>query len=398
MSFPKGRPFHLLLGAALSLALGVTACGGDDGSSAQGGETSVPTVKIGELAELTGIGAEAYGPFVHNGIDLAVKKVGESGYLNDVAKLELKTVDDASDPTTAVTELNKFVRDDVPVVFESAITPINLALAPIATREGVLHIGVASAGTTNQPSEFIHMTDAITPMQTLAKYAVETMGLKRIGAVVDGDNEGLKTFLTGFKQGLEANGASGAVVTEQTVSTTDTDFSSVLTNLEKANVDAVLLIVTIPAAGNFIKQMAARSSFDDVAKLGQVVWNPPVATIAGKAAEGAIFPQQWLPSEDSPFLKAYTAAGYEQAANVYSVYGHDAMWLVAVAMKLTADAGQELDGKNIKAHMVEASGSPDFAKHRAMPEWALQESFHPKVPGLIATFDAEGKIVPAPAA
>jgi len=378
----------LLYAAAFGVA--VTVAG-------HGALAADPKVKIGQLAEFTGLGADVYGPPVDKGIQMALDEISKTGYLKDVAELELTTVDDASDTTTAITQFNKLVQAGNTIILESAITPINAAIAPIAKSRGVLHIGVVSAGTSANPADFIHLTDSVGPMQSLAEYAIKTMKAKRIGVVIDTTNAAFGGMRTGFVAGLAAAGASDAIVTTQSTRTSESDYSTILTNLLEAKVDTIVTITTGADSGNFIKQMKQRNGFADVKVLGQTAWTPLVHKIAGTGAVGAVFPQQWIPpaaGTETGFAAEYKAK-FKENSGVYAALAHDAIWLIAIALKETKKRNEPLDGKSARAYVLSASETADFAKYGLVKGIKFLDDGHPRVPGLMATFDEQGNIVPA---
>jgi branched-chain amino acid transport system substrate-binding protein len=388
-----------LLAVALVLGLVAAACGDDkksgDASSGATNTTPAETVNIGELASLTGLGSEPWGIPVDAGLKLALDDIASSGFLKtENVKFALKAEDDATEPTKAVTLFNEFTRQATPVVISSAYTPIAAAVSPLATDSKVLFIAVGSGGTgKDDPDYFFRMNDAIGPMETLGKYLVTDKGVKRPVAIIDGDNAAFGPIAANIERGIKAAGLATGFVDKQTISTKDTDFSSVLTNLRRANPDVVYFSVTPAQSGNILRQMAQFGGFDNVPKAGHIGWSKQVSDVAGPAATGAVFAQPWAPGAagSEKFAAAYTKK-YNSAPTAYSALGYDTGWLLATAVKMAKAKGQKIDGTVLKDLLPLAAAAKDYTDHALVKGMALPDTGRPSYPGVLATFAADGSV------
>ena len=134
----KSRLFALAAGTAMMLT-GMAAA-------------AEKTLVIGEIAELTGA-AEAVGGPQHNGIKLAVDEINAAGGLKvggDTVKIDLRTEDTKSDPTTGVTIVQKLLnRDGAHLLVGSLSGAVAGAYLPIIqNREDVINVvvGAGNAG------------------------------------------------------------------------------------------------------------------------------------------------------------------------------------------------------------------------------------------------------------
>ncbi len=118
---------------AFSAAVGMAALGRGDKAAAQ----SQPVVTFGGTIPFSGRWAEI-GQSVHAGYQTVVKYVNEVQGGVDIGgkrhRLELKLVDDASDPQRATTLLQKQIDDDVQFFLGSYSTPIILPQAALTER------------------------------------------------------------------------------------------------------------------------------------------------------------------------------------------------------------------------------------------------------------------------
>lgn len=376
-----------VVGAAISAAM--LAAGG---ASAQP-SGSLPTITIGEIANFTGIGAKPWGIPVDRGMQLALAEVESSGYLKGVASLRIESADDTTVVANAVTIFNQFVQKKYPVTVSSVWTPIAAAITPLANQTQTLFISPGSGGTgVDDPDYFFRMNDALGPTKTLAKFLVQQKKAVRLGLVLDGANAAFASIGNNMLAGLKEVGVSDWTVVQK-IATADTDFSSVLTNLRKANVDAVAILCTPAQSGNILAQMKQFGGFDNVVKAGHFGWGRQVSDVAGAAATGALFTQPWALDVTRPdkFTAAYKAR-YSEDPTAYSALGHDTTWLIAVAVKMVRSSGKPVTGTTLKDVLVSAASSKDFQSWALIQGFSLAASGAPSYPGALVTFAADGSV------
>lgn len=392
-----------LAALTVAVAMVVAACGGDDddadsnasqdtSESTQASEQEdLETVTIGVIGNMTGIGAEPWGKPIDAGMRLALDEIEESGYLADVGvELELELEDDGTEPTRAVTIFNGYEQDGIEIVVSHSFTPILAAVTPLANDTETLYLNVGSAGTGENEEDFaFFLNDSVGPNLTLGEYLVKE-GIKRPVAIVDGDNAAFGFLAGNIEKGIQEAGNDGFIATE-TVATTDTDFSSVITNLERENPDAVILAITPAASGNALQQIAQAGAFPDALMVGSIGWSSTVHDVAGDAAVGASFSQPWAPGAEGSeaFSDAYMEAN-DTAPTAYSALGYQAGWLLATAIKMAKDAGDEITGPVMRDLLAEASTAN--TEHTLISGFTLDDAGVPSYPGVVATFGPDGAI------
>ncbi|MDT2004045.1 ABC transporter substrate-binding protein [Rhodococcus opacus] len=164
----------------------------------------------------------------------------------------------------------------------------------LANEDRITLISGAGSALDNSGGYSFRFTDLSTPTMSVgSRLAGE--GHTRIGLVVAGDNPSFTTLAEATEKGLPAGFAS-----RQEVSSQDTDFSAVLANLRRDQLDAVVLSVLPAQAGNLILQMKHAGEFADVKLVGTVAISGETYTVAQDSARGFEFPQVWAPGGTNP--------------------------------------------------------------------------------------------------
>ena len=195
-----------------------------------------------------------------------------------------------------------------------------------------------------------------------------------------------------FKKGFETGG--GSVVKDISIAGADSDFSSVLTNAKGASPDLLYIAALSEQSGNLISQMARQSGFEDVQVAGPSAWQKEVHEIAGDDSVGALFARNWAPSVsgDSEFETKYNEE-YDALPDTYAAIGYQTAWLIAGAVKIVSEAGDEITGENLAAVMPDAAASDIVKDNGPIPEFSFTPEGIPVYPGVTATFDEKGTIV-----
>jgi ABC-type branched-subunit amino acid transport system substrate-binding protein len=385
----------LTVGGLLSFGPLLSACG----SSSSSGSGSTTEFTIGQVADLTGPDAGSFGIPVNQGLRLAFADVNKAGYIPGL-KIKLDTTNDDSITANAVTAFQSFAHSGMPLVMQTGVATVSLAMAPLAQSQHVVYVSITGAGlpppATDHPGYFFHLGDPKTPQITLGKYLATTAKVKRVGVIIATDDPSFTTVADSTEEGLRQGGVSGYVTTIDILDT-DTDFSGVLTNLQKANLDAVFLSMLPTTAANILVQMQSNGGFDDVLKVGHTGWSPQVYQLAGKAAVGAVFVAIWQPdgvpgSLSTKFVDEFKST-YKSEPFPYSAVAYNAGWLVATAIKLVRKDGKDLVSSVIKDYIVPAAASPDFAQHRLIKDFAMAKTTSPSYPGIVVKFAPGGGIV-----
>ncbi|MGY4785806.1 ABC transporter substrate-binding protein [Rhodococcus opacus] len=347
------------------------------------------TLLIGHIAQLTGAQGPA-GSHYEAGIEAALAEVNDSGMLPDGWDAEVVAEDDGTDVAKSAQILSEMVsHDQVHAVLSSGWTPISVGLWPLVNDYEVPLITASSlGGKTFEEDYFFSLADLALPRG--AGEHLVSQDVDRVGLVIDGDNPGFELVAGPIEKVLKESGGAG-FATRQTVATSDTDFSSVITNLVNAEVDAVVLAVGADDVGNFMLQSQDVKALDGAVYVTHHAISTTVATVAEERATSLTFPQAWIVTNEAEALAFEEKSGTQ--ANSYFAYGHDAVWLIAAAAALVIDDGDEISGKTLRAKISEASQSEKFVEHAYLDGLDVRPDGTTSVKAVLGTFDTNGRIV-----
>lgn len=222
---------------ALTLAIGLAACGssgGESSSSSSGGE-----VVVGSLLDTTGP-LDIYGKEMTNATNMAIDDINENGGVLG-EKLKLVAFDTQSDDTKYTQYANQLALKEHPAVVMGGITSASReAIRPIFDRNKLLYFyneqyegGVCDINTFNTgvvPSQ---------QLKALIPWAIENIGPKLY--VVAAEYNYGEISAEWVKKYAEENG--GTVVGTEFVPLESSDFSSVISHLQTTKPDVVVSLL-----------------------------------------------------------------------------------------------------------------------------------------------------------
>nr|WP_028652735.1 ABC transporter substrate-binding protein [Nocardioides halotolerans] len=342
------------------------------------------------MANLTGAGAP-YGVPFKNGLDLALKD--SAGDLKDAADVSIKidSKDTTSVEANAVTLCNQYAQKKYPAIISDSLTPIAAAVTPCATQNKMLFVSGSGGEVPNEEGYEFRLTDVSTVMVTLAKHIVST-GHQKVAVIVDRDNPALVSTADITEQALKDDGVDGFVARED-VSGTDTDFSSVLTNIRDADPDAILIITLAEQSGAIVRQIAQFGGFDGVLLSGSHAWGPQVFEVAGDAAVGSIYGALWSPGEASSaaFVEEYKKE-YDSDPVAFSALGYETGWLLAASIRAVLADGGEVTGEALRDAMADAVDSDWLKDHGPVQGLHFEDGGAARYPGTVVEFGAGGEV------
>jgi branched-chain amino acid transport system substrate-binding protein len=312
--------------ALLSAAsLGAAACG------KRGAGDEIP---IGEYGSLTGTTA-TFGISTDNAIKMAFEEVNAAGGVTG-KKLRLFVEDDQSKPEEAATAATKLVNQNHVVALLGEVSSSrSLAAAPIAQ---AAEIPMVSPSSTNprvtQVGNFIFRVCFTDPFQgaVMAKFANDTLKVKRVAILVDVRNDysvGLQTF---FRQNFKQMG--GEVVAEQSYSEGDSDFHAQLTQIKAVNPEAIYVPGYYTEVGTIARQ--ARELGITVPLLGGDGWDSPkLWEIGGEALNGCYFSNHYSTDDPSPVVQKFVTEykkKYGALPDALAALGYDAAKILVDAI------------------------------------------------------------------
>ena len=290
-------------------------------------------VKVGFMLPYTGT-YTALGNAIENGFKLYVQEQG--GKLGG-REVEYYKVDDESEPSKAVDNINKLIkRDNVDVVVGTVHSGVVMAMAKVAKDTNTLLVipnagARAVTGPMCAPSIFRASFSNWQPGYAMGKVAGEK-GAKKVVTITWKYAAGDES-VEGFKDGIAASG--GQVVKELTLPFPNVEFQALLTEIAAAKPDAVYAFFAGGGAVKFVKDYDAAGLGKTIPLYGPGFLTDGTLEAQGASAQGLLTTLHYADgldlAKDKAFRAAYQAA-YKAAPDVYAVQGYDSAQLLAVGL------------------------------------------------------------------
>ena len=312
-----------LAGALLATALCLTTVTAD----------AQTKIKVGFMLPYTGTYA-ALGNAIENGFKLYVQEQG--GKLGG-RELEYFKVDDESEPSKAVDNMNKLIkRDNVDVVVGTVHSGVVMAMAKVAKDTNtLLVIPNAGAGAVTgpmcAPNIFRSSFSNWQPGYAMGKVAGDR-GAKKVVTVTWKYAAGDES-VQGFKDGLKASG--GEVIKELTLPFPNVEFQALLTEVAATRPDAVYAFFAGGGAVKFVKDYAAAGLNKTIPLYGPGFLTDGTLEAQGDSAQGLLTTLHYADGLDLPKDKAFRAdytKAYKAAPDVYAVQGYDAAQMLGAGL------------------------------------------------------------------
>jgi branched-chain amino acid transport system substrate-binding protein len=300
-----------------------------------GGGGNQNEILVGEFSSLTGTTA-TFGQSTHHGIELAVNETNNAGgVLNK--KIKLLAEDDQSKPEEAATAVTKLItRDNVKAVIGEVASSRSLAAAPICQDNKIPMVSPASTNPeVTRKGDFIFRVCYIDPFQgeVLAKFAFNSLGLKKVAVLKDVKNDysvGLAKF---FEEAFIKLG--GEILAEQAYSEGDADFKAQLTDLKGKNPDAIFVPGYYTEAALIVKQ--ARDLNITYPIFGGDGWDSSkLIEIGGSALNGSYYSTHFAADDTSAMVQNFVTkyrSTYNETPDAMGALGYDAGLILFDAIK-----------------------------------------------------------------
>jgi branched-chain amino acid transport system substrate-binding protein len=292
-------------------------------------------VELGVVCSLTGPWS-ANDLRMRHGIQMAVEEINAAGGMKG-QPLQIIQEDAESTSAGAVKAYNKLVSEHkLPAVITAPFSVQVLALQDYIKKEAVPTLsGATSKRLTEMGNEWlfrIRAHDGIVA-SLAAKYAVETLGAKRVGILHDTNEYGtggalaIKETLT--KMGLEPAAVEG-------YNTGDKDFAAQLLNLSRHGADIVVSWAH-PLEGGLILRQIKQLNLDLKLTGGPGYAMPVCLDLAKEDAEGINVVIDFSPANPDPrvteWVKKYQAKFGGEVPDYVSACNYDAVYMLANVMK-----------------------------------------------------------------
>ncbi len=321
--------------AGAGLALLLAACGGGgltEGGSG-GGETSGDII-LGMLTPLSG-GSAAIGPYMKNGAQLAVDEINEGGGVMG-RKLKLVVEDEACDPKTAAAGAAKLVTAGTVVSvggYCSSATLPTLSIFGKATIPMIIPAANSNDLVKDKLPNVFLINGTGAQQAAAAVEFMKSKGVKAI-ALADDNTSYSKDITTRTAQDLQGQGDI-KVVSQQSVTAGESDYSAAVTAILRAQPDFVYWTGYYQEGGLLIKQLRAAGYKGDIMVADGSV-DKQLVSIAGEANAQGVFATmtqtpQTIPGGEEWIAKFKEKTGAEPGP--YSPQAYDAVRVAAEALK-----------------------------------------------------------------
>lgn len=305
-------------GAENDAATGNEGVAADDGSS----------VKFGLVTAQTG-GASAYGVSIEEGAQLAVEEINEA---NPDRQIDFIIEDEKGEKDEAINAMNKLIHQDQVLAIQGPmLTGTMFAGGPVAQDAGIVALGTSTTGdgiTDIGDYIFRNAVPESTAVAEAVRQAHEALGFETAAIFYSQNNDQMVSVNNTLEDVFAELGVE--VVSSETFSDGDTDFSAQLTNIQGANPD-VIAVASLLQEGSVI-MTAARNMGLEHPVIGSNGFNSPaLITQAGEAADGAIVGTPWFPGRDSEITQKFNEAfeeKYGHNADQFSAQSYDGIYML----------------------------------------------------------------------
>ncbi len=317
-------------------------------------------VKVGLILSMTG-------PFASTGRQLeAGARLYLAQYGDKVAgkKIELVIKDDASVPDQARRLAQELVvNDKVQVLGGFSLTPLALAVAPVATQSKTPSVVfVAATSSVIDASPYFIRSSFTLPQVTIgvAEWAPKN-GIKNVVSLVSDYGPGIDAE-SAFKERFELNG--GNVVEAIRVPVRNPDFAPFLQKVRDIKPDAVFVFLPAGVGTAFMKQFTERGLDKAGVKLiatGDVT-EDDILNDMGNVALGVVTSHHYSvahPSDaNQKFVEAFKKANGGKRPNYMAVAAYDGMRLIHTALQSTKGATGDALLQAMKGQTFESPRGP----------------------------------------
>ncbi len=306
-----------------------------------GTSKSEKTIKIALQAPITGDYAYE-GQMAKQSVEVAAELINKAGGVLG-KQVEIVVVDDGSNPKDSALAAQKAVSQKAVAVIGSYGSSVTEPAADIYEKNKLVSVGYGCTAvrlTMDKERKYFFRTCGRDDAQGLffGKYAVETMGAKRIAIMHDNS-----TFAKGVadeaKKALDPYIAEGKteIVYFDAITPKEKDFSAVVTKLRETNPDVWYFTGYYPEAGLLIRQ-ARDAGLTCPFIGGNAAINDDFVKIAGlDVAKGAMMTQEPLVTDVTTdiaeqFKSLYMEKYNELPSSPWPVYAADALYAITGAI------------------------------------------------------------------
>jgi len=322
---------------ATAMAVG-TAVAGMSGAVAQ-------EIKIGVPLSLSGPVAFA-GTKMKDAMDLAFEEVNNSNFLGSMKLVPVYADDMSSQPQGINVTQQLALRDQVSAIVGYTASNICQASLPVAQEFKVPTLqGDCVVPGLNKIGEYVY--SAVRPSDSFVEQLVAKVTplkqFKTAAVLYQRENPVFAHLLGVITEAFKKQGVK-IVATEAITSGADADFSAQLTNIAAAKPDVLAILLLGGQVGPAMVQ-ARQAGLDTTLFLGEQNFDSSeVRRVAGKAAEGSLYPSHWFAASpleaNKKFVEVYRKR-FDRDPDTFSANGYNAVWMMAQIVKKAGSGDRE---------------------------------------------------------
>jgi branched-chain amino acid transport system substrate-binding protein len=314
-----------------------------------------PPLKVGWVVNLSGP-ASTFGLGADQGVRLAVDEVNADNLAG--RKIELITVDDATDPRTAADVCSRLaLQDKVDVIVGEQITPARVACNQAIQRAGLVYVN--AAGTAGDVCPANMFTFGQVPNQFILPLTdfMLNHGGKRI-YLLGSDYSSNKGVFAMMEKRIAQHGA--AVAGTSLVPLGTTDFAVAIGQAVSTKPDFIFGSVIGADGVTFQKQFKNDPRAAGI-KRADITISPATAKALGKDAEGVYVATSYLPGISNPKAKVFNKAiadkfGAKADPDFWAMQAYDAVLTLANVIKAVGADSKAMSAAFAKASFEGPSG------------------------------------------
>ena len=298
------------------------------------GGTAGP-IAVGYYGDLSGR-TSSFGQSTKNGVEMAADEINKAGGI-DGRTIQIITEDDQGEPNKAATVVTKLINQDKVIALLGEVASSNsLAAAPKAQGSKVPMIPPSSTNpAVTQVGDYIFRVCFIDPFQgeVMAKFSANNLKAKRAAILYDFNSDYSRGLYQFFKRSFTQLG--GQIVSEQSYTQGDRDFSGQLTAIRSSNPEVIYVpgyYGEVGVIANQTKQLGIKAPL-----LGGDGWDAPqLWQLGGASLNGDYISNHYSVDDPSPAIQKFVAdykARYNILPDALAALGYDSMKVLGDAIK-----------------------------------------------------------------
>ncbi len=324
------------------------------GNATNGGGTG--PILVGYYGDLSGR-TSSFGQSTKNGVEMAADEINKAGGIIG-RTVQIITEDDQGEPNKAATVVTKLINQDkVQALLGEVASSNSLAAAPKAQEAKVPMISPSSTNpAVTQVGDYIFRVCFIDPFQgeVMAKFSANNLKAKRAAILYDFNSDYSRGLYQFFKKSFISLG--GQIVSEQSYTQGDRDFSGQLTAIRAVNPDVIYVpgyYGEVGVISNQTKQLGIKAPL-----LGGDGWDAPqLWQLGGASLNGNYISNHYSVDDPSPAIRKFVAdykARYNILPDALAALGYDSMKVLADAIKRAGTA----ESAKLRDAIAQTNGFP----------------------------------------